>query len=85
MYWSGDFLHFRLNELQAISSIVSIFDEEVAKRIDRVYSYHKYTLKENDSQPLALHISETKDYRRVFHGVKELQPEFIFSDDEEIF
>lgn len=85
MYWSGDFLHFRLYELQAISSIVSIIDQEVAKRIDNIYSYHKWTLKENDNQPLMLHISETKDFRRFFHGKKIVQPEFIFSDDEEIF
>lgn len=85
MYWSGDFLHFRLYELQAMSSIVAILDESTAKRLDNIYSYHKLTLKENDNQPLMLHISETKDFRRFFHRERILQPEFIFSDDEEIF
>lgn len=85
MYFNDDFLHFSLNELQAVSTLVSMFDDSLAKRIDNIYSYHKYTLKEPDNQPLMIHLSEVVDYRRKFHFSRVVQPEFIFSDDLDIF
>lgn len=85
MYFTGDFLHFSLQELQGVSTLVSLFDDELAKRIDNIYSYHRYTLKEPINQPLMIHVSEVVDYRRKFHLSKVTQPEFIFTDDMDIF
>ena len=47
MYFNDDFLHFSLRELQCVSTLISLFDDDLAKRIDNVYSYHRYTLKEH--------------------------------------
>lgn len=85
MYFTGDFLHFSLSELQGVCTLVSLFDDDVAKRLDNVYSYHKNILKEPLNQPLVIHVSEVVDYRRKFHTKTVLQPEFIFSDDMDIF
>ena len=85
MYFNDDFLHFSLRELQCVSTLISLFDDNLAKRIDNVYSYHRYTLKEPENQPLMLHVSEVVDYRRKFHHSRIVQPEFIFSDDMDIF
>lgn len=85
MYFTGDFLHFSLKELQCVSTLVSLFDNDLAKRIDNIYSYHRYTLREPENQPLILHVSEVVDYRRIFHASHIVQPEFIFSDDLDIF
>lgn len=85
MYISDSIIHFRLDELQCISSIVSLFDEETANKIDKVFAYHKFTLHESDKQPLQLTLQEKNNYLKKFHFTKVLQPEFIFSDDQEIF
>ena len=85
MYFQDDFLHFRLNELVGLSTLVSLFDVDLAKRFDNIYSYHRWTLKESDNQPLMIHITECVDFRHKLHTQKITQPEFIFSDDMDIF
>lgn len=87
MYFTDDILHFSLDELKAVSTLVSIFDDSVAMRIQDVWSYHKNILHEYEKQPLQLRLSELKirDYRQYVQFKTVLQPEFIFSDDEEIF
>ena len=85
MYFQDDFLHFRLNELVGLSTLVSLFDVNLAKRFDNIYSYHRWTLKELDNQPLMIHITECVDFRHKLHTKKITQPEFIFSDDMDIF
>ena len=88
MYFTDDdILHFTLDELKGVCTLVSVFDDRVAMRIQDVWSYHKNILHEVSRQPLQLHISEIKarDYRRLVQFKTVLQPEFIFSDDEEIF
>lgn len=85
MYITDSIFHFRLSELQCIASLFSIFDENTGKKIDDIYSYHRYTLKESDSQPLQFTLDEKNNYLKKLHSRKVFQPEFIFSDDEEIF
>lgn len=85
MYCNDDIIHFRLNELPLVSSIVSLFSLDAAKKIDDIYSYHKFRLKENDNQPLQFTLQEKNNYLKKFYYSSCVQPEFIFSDDEDIF
>lgn len=88
MYFNDDTLHFSLNELLGVCAIVDIFDKSVAKRIMNVFHYHKDLLHENINQPLQFSYKEIEMYRLNKHielAKKWIQPEFIFSDDEEIF
>lgn len=85
MYCSDDVIHFRLNELPLVSSICSLFSPETAKKIDDIYNYHHFVLKENDNQPLQFTLEEKNNYLKKLYSKKCYQPEFIFSDDMEIF
>lgn len=86
MYFNGDTLHFTLSELLGVCSVVSLFDKKLAYRIKCIYHYHKDILHELSSQPLQLTSSEIERYHLEKHVIqKYIQPEFIFSDDEEIF
>lgn len=86
MYFNGDTLHFRLNELLGVCSIVSIFDKSLSYRLKCVYHYHKDLLKEHDLQPLQLTNEEVERFHlEKFISHKVIQPEFVFSDDDEIF
>lgn len=88
MYFVGDTLHFNLDELLGVAAICNIFDKDVSKRILTVFHYHKDKLKEHIKQPLQFSGDEFERIRlqketEIFP--KWLQPEFVFSDDEDIF
>lgn len=85
MYFVDDVIHFRLNELPLIASMVSLFSNEASKKIDDIYAYHKFRLHESDLQPLQFTMQEKNNYLKKFHFNATTQPEFIFSDDEDIF
>ena len=85
MFQSEDKIHLSLSELIYICSLVSIFDKTVSDRIDKVYTYHKFVLKENDNSRLSFSIPIENNYVKKFHGSSCFQPEFIFDEDYEIF
>lgn len=88
MYFVGDTLHFSLYELLGVAAICNIFDKDVSKRILNVFHYHKDSLKECIRQPLQFSGDDIERFHlqklTEVHS-KWIQPEFIFSDDEDIF
>lgn len=88
MYFTEKTLHFNLEELLCCGYLVDIFDKDVSKRILNIYHYHKDCLGENNRQPLQLTSIEVERFRlrkKINIISKNIQPEFVFSDDEDIF
>lgn len=85
MYYTDNVIHLKLGELLCICDIVSLFDDKTASRIDDIYSYHKNILKESINNPLCITIQEINNFKNKVHFKTVLQPEFIFSEDIDIY